>query len=170
MRTSDKGVELIKHFEGYSRKPYICPAGYLTIGYGHVIKKEDAYKYIAGIGDTEAEALLRIDLMKAEDGVKRQISVALNQNQFDALVSFVFNLGEGRLKASTLRRMLNRGEYEAAANQFSRWVFADGKKLAGLIKRRDAEADLFLEPYEPKSVEIAQSPSLFKQLATILRA
>jgi lysozyme len=144
MKTSSKGVDLIKFYEGKSNKPYLCPANYWTIGYGHVISKEDAKKYSSGISDPIIEALLKKDLEKFERGVLRLIKVHITQEQFDALVSFAFNLGLGALQRSSLRAKINRQEYEAAAAEFSKWVWGGGKKLPGLVKRRAAEASLFL--------------------------
>ncbi|MEJ0009880.1 MAG: lysozyme [Alphaproteobacteria bacterium] len=141
MRTSEAGIALIKHFEGFSALPYRCPAGYLTIGYGHLLtgaKGEPAQLDAAG-----AETLLRADLRLAEEAVGRLIARALAQCQFDALASFTFNLGAGALQRSTLRRCVDRGEDRGAAQQFLRWVFARGRKLPGLVRRRSAEAALY---------------------------
>ncbi|MBN8542806.1 MAG: lysozyme [Alphaproteobacteria bacterium] len=88
---------------------------------------------------------LRKDLRVAEQAVMRLIHVPLTQNQFDALVSFTFNLGSGALQRSTLRRKINRGEHEAAAREFSKWVFAGGKRLSGLVRRRQAEGKLYMK-------------------------
>jgi lysozyme len=138
-----RGESLIKYYEGYSLTPYICPAGYWTIAWGHLISKDDAEKYARGITVAEADALFAIDIKIAEAAVDRFITAPLNANQFAALVSFVFNLGAARLRASTLRKKLNRLDYEGAANEFLKWVWAGGKKLPGLIKRREAELELF---------------------------
>ncbi|WP_412057394.1 lysozyme [Bartonella sp. DGB2] len=138
---SDKGLNLIKRFEGFSPTVYFCPAGYPTIGYGHVVK--DNEEFSAGIDEAHAIALLRQDTVVAERAVLRLINVPLTSNQFDALVSFTYNLGGGALQSSTLRRKINRGEHNEAPEQFLRWVFAGGRKLKGLILRRQAEADLY---------------------------
>jgi GH24 family phage-related lysozyme (muramidase) len=98
------------------------------------------------ITEEEGLELLMLDIAKFERGVNRLIDVPLNQNQFDALTSFAFNLGNGSLQASTLRKKLNREDYEGAADEFPRWVFAGGRKLRGLVKRRYAERELFLTP------------------------
>lgn len=141
MRISKRGADLIKHYEGYSLEPYICPAGYLTIGWGHVITEAEAFRLTAGISITEAQQLFDYDIARFERGVKRLITAKMTQGQFDALVSFAFNLGLGRLQASTLRAKFNRGEY--AGDEFPKWVFSKGVKLAGLVKRRYAEKALF---------------------------
>ena len=98
------------------------------------------------ITEEEGLELLMLDIAKFERGVNRLIDAPLNQNQFDALTSFAFNLGNGSLQASTLRKKVNREDYEGAADEFPRWVFAGGRKLNGLVKRRYAERALFLTP------------------------
>lgn len=141
---TERCIELIKRFEGFSPKPYLCPAGYWTIGYGHVITAQDKDNYRDPITEAEAEALLKKDVFKAEKAVLRLIKVPLTDGQFDALVDFVFNLGGGALQRSTLRAKLNRGEYLDAADEFLKWVWAGGRKLKGLVRRRIAERELFL--------------------------
>ena len=91
----------------------------------------------------QAEKFLKEDLKTFEKIVKDNVKVPLNQNQFDALVSFVFNVGGGNFKNSTLLKVLNKGDYSAAAGEFSKWVYCGGKKLPGLVRRRQAEAELF---------------------------
>jgi GH24 family phage-related lysozyme (muramidase) len=140
---TEDGIDLIKRFEGFSPTIYICPAGHPTIGYGHVILEDEKERFSAGIDQEEGEDLLRRDAQLAERAVLRLINVPLTDGQFDSLVSFTFNLGGGALQRSTLRRKLNRQEFEAAAGEFRRWVWAGGRKLKGLIKRREAEAALF---------------------------
>lgn len=140
MKTSQAGIDLIKEFEGVRLAAYRCPAGVPTIGYGHTKGVE--------MGDTvtviEAEELLREDLEVFENGVNKLVEVPLEQHQFDALVSFAFNLGLGNLKNSTLLRLLNQGLYTDAANQLTRWNRAGGQVLAGLVRRRSAERRMFL--------------------------
>ena len=140
MKTSYKGIALIKDFEGLRLGAYYCSAGVLTIGYGHTggVKEGDL------ITEQKAEQLLQDDLKKFENGVLRLVRVPLNQNQFDALVSFAFNLGVGNLGKSTLLKMLNNRDYKGAAGQFVRWNKAGGKELAGLTRRRLAESAMFL--------------------------
>ena len=142
MKTSNKGIDFIKSFEHFSPKSYICPAGFQTIGYGHVIGKDDHFDQIS---ETYAEELLAHDLCMAEKSVHRNIAAPLEQNQFDALVSFVFNLGGGALQRSTLRQKINYGsDEEEIHNEFVKWIFAGGRKLMGLIRRREAEAGMYL--------------------------
>lgn len=137
------GLNLIKQFEGFSAMPYLCPAGYLTIGYGHVVKPQERHHFAVGITEPEAVALLRMDIDAAERAVLRLISVPLTDGRFDALVSFTYNLGSGALQRSTLRRKVNRDEHDDVTAEFAKWVWAGGKKLKGLIRRREAEADLY---------------------------
>lgn len=137
--TSDNGVDIIKTFEGYRSRAYKDAVGVYTIGYGHTkgVKAGDV------ITKEKAEIYLREDLKDAENAVNKYVTVPLTQNQFDALVSFTFNLGAGNLKRSTLLKLLNQKQYSEASGQFSRWVYAGGKKLNGLVTRRETEARLF---------------------------
>jgi len=141
MRTNATGIALIKRFESFVDRPYRCPAGVLTVGYGHVIHPGESF---TGLTEPEGEALLMRDLVCYEAAVTRLIRVPLTESQLSALVSFCYNLGAGALQASTLRAMLNRGEYRGAADQFDRWVYCRGQKLRGLVLRRAAEKKLFL--------------------------
>ena len=140
---TEEGLDLIKRFEGFRPTVYTCPAGWPTIGYGHVVRNNERERFSAGINERAAEELLRRDVEAAEKAVLRLIHVPLSDGQFSALVSFAFNLGAGALQRSTLRRRVNREEYDAASAEFRRWVWAGGLKLKGLISRRAAEAALF---------------------------
>ena len=144
MRASLKGVELIKHFEGCRLDAYLCPASVWTIGYGHT-GKVDGKTIQAGmkIPQNKATELLREDMAEFEKHVLHLIDVPLTQNQFDALVSFSFNVGAGALKNSTLRKLLNQGKYKEVPAQLGRWNKAKGKVLAGLTRRRKAEGVLW---------------------------
>lgn len=140
MRTSQKGIDLIKKFEGCRLEAYKCPAGIWTIGYGHT-------KGVKGgmiISREQAKEFLREDLRIFEQAVEACVKVPLSQNQFDALVSFCYNCGSGALKTSTLLRLLNEGKYSEAGEQFLRWNKAGGKVLVGLTRRREKERELFL--------------------------
>lgn len=139
-KTNQEGVELIKYYEGFSAKPYLCAAGFPTIGYGHLIKKGEKFGIISM---AEAEELLRQDMASAERSVLRLIERPLTDNQFAALVSFTFNLGGGALQASTLRRKVNAGLDSEVPEQFMRWIYAGGRKLKGLERRRGAEAEVY---------------------------
>ena len=143
MRTSDSGLEFIRHHEGLETKAYPDPGSSdghpWTIGVGHTkgVKKGDTCTV------EQAMAWLREDVRDAEAAVLRLVKVPLSQDQFDALVSFVFNVGAGALEKSTLLRMLNSGDYFGAAVQFERWNKNDGRVMAGLTRRRKEERDLF---------------------------
>lgn len=141
-RIATAGLRIIQVSEGLALKTYLCPAQVWTIGYGHT-------KGVKA-GDTctkeQAEAWLLEDCEDAERAVQRLVTVPINQNQFDALVSFTFNLGSGNLTASTLLRKLNSGDYVGAALEFSKWVKGGGRVLPGLVTRRKAEQNLFSKP------------------------
>jgi len=143
---TQEGLDLIKRFEGFSPTIYICPAGYPTIGYGHVVREDERERFADGIDEQEAEDLLQGDVRWAERGVLRLINVPLTDGQFDALVPFTFNLGTGALQRSTLRRKVNREEHAQVPREFMRWVWAGGKRLRGLVKRRTAESGMYLRP------------------------
>jgi lysozyme len=149
-----EGLELIKSHEGLRLETYLCPAGFPTIGYGHLIKEGESFDVIT---EKEAEALLLEDIQDAAEAVDRFVEVELNENQRAALISFTFNLGAGAFRRSTLRKKLNEGDFEAAAVEFDRWVFAGGEPLPGLVKRRAEERELFLKPHLKP---IAQSKTL----------
>jgi lysozyme len=140
LKISKTGLDLIKQFEGFSSTVYICPAGYPTIGYGHVVKPQEREQFAGGITTEQAETLLRQDVQTAERGVLRLITVPLTDGQFDALVSFTFNLGAGALQRSTLRRKVNRGDHANVPAEFRKWVWAGERKLPGLVQRRLAES------------------------------
>lgn len=144
MRTSDRAINFIADFEGFVGKIYKDAAGYPTIGYGHLLKPGEENKFSKGISKSEAIQLLKEDVREAERAVNRLVDVPISQNEFDALVSFTFNLGQGNLRSSTLLKKLNENDKEEAGNQFLRWNRAGGKVLAGLVRRREAERDMFL--------------------------
>lgn len=137
--TSEKGLELIKHYEGFSAQAYKCPANIWTIGYGHTAGVTEGQTITAEQG----EQLLKKDLAHAERSVNSLVKVTLNQSQFDALVSFVFNLGSGNFQSSTLLKKLNQQDFDGAALEFKKWVKSNGSVLPGLVKRRNSEAELF---------------------------
>ncbi|MCO7417058.1 MULTISPECIES: lysozyme [Enterobacter cloacae complex] len=145
MQTSDKGIALIKQFEGCKLTAYQDSVGVWTIGYGWT-KPVDGKPIRAGmtIKQETAERLLKTGLVRYESDVSRLVKVDLTQGQFDALVSFTYNLGARSLSTSTLLRKLNAGDYAGAADEFLRWNKAGGKVLNGLTRRREAERALFL--------------------------
>lgn len=139
-KTGSMGINLIKYYEGLRLKAYQDTGGVWTIGYGHTkgVKKGMV------ITEERAEELLREDLLEAEQAVYQLVPYGLAQHQFDALVSFVFNVGKNAFKKSTLLRLMLIGDILGASQQFGRWVYDNGKKLNGLIERREAERKLFL--------------------------
>ncbi|GLO14708.1 lysozyme [Pseudomonas putida] len=141
MRTSQRGLSLIKSFEGLRLQAYQDSVGVWTIGYGATRSVKAGMK----ISKEQAERMLLNDVKRFEPEVERLITSPLNQNQWDALMSFTYNLGAANLESSTLRRLLNAGSYPAAADQLPRWNKAGGKVLPGLVRRRAAERELFLE-------------------------
>jgi lysozyme len=141
---TDKGLALIRRFEGFSPTVYLCPGGWPTIGYGHVFREAERERFASGINEDEAEELLRRDVSKAERAVLRLITVPLTDGQFDAMVSFAFNLGGGALQRSTLRRKVNRGEHSGVPAEFRNWIWAGGRKLKGLVRRREAEVNAYI--------------------------
>ena len=146
MKTSDMGLSMIKSFEGFSAKPYLCPAGVPTIGYGATYYPDGRRVTMQDRPVTVAQAtdMLRSMLASYEAGVSRYVLVPLTQGQFDALVSFAYNLGLSALKSSTLLRLVNARDYAGAAAQFVRWNRAGGKVLPGLTRRREAERQMFV--------------------------
>ena len=135
-----EGLALIKKFEGCELKAYQCSAGVWTIGYGHTKDVVEGME----ITQEQAEQMLVDELHEYESYINKYVTVALSQNQFDALVSWVYNLGPVNLTASTMLKVLNSGEYEDVPAQMKRWNKAGGKVLEGLIRRREAEACLFV--------------------------
>ncbi|ECI0837419.1 lysozyme [Salmonella enterica] len=142
--TGPTGIALIKASEGLSLQMYRDPAGLWTIGYGHLIKPDE--KIGREIKIKEAEDLLKKDLKQAEKIIQSVVTVELSQNQFDALVALVFNIGSGNFRKSTLLIYLNQGDYSKAADQFLVWDKAGGRKLPGLTHRREVERNIFLSP------------------------
>ena len=139
LKTSQEGISLIKSFEGCELTAYRCSADVPTIGYGHTAGVSD--------GDTctqeEAEIMLAEDLVEFEDYVKKYVETNLQQNEFDALVAWTYNLGPNNLSESTLLKELNAGNLEEVPRQMKRWNRAGGEVLDGLIRRREAESRLF---------------------------
>lgn len=145
-KTSDKGIELIKRFEGLSLNPYLCPANVPTIGYGNTFYKNGKKVTLNDKPITEQKAveMLRQSLEKFEQYVDSYTTDSITQNQFDALVSFCYNLGPANLKSSTLLKKVNANTNdETIKDEFLKWTKAGGRKLAGLVKRREAEAALY---------------------------
>ncbi len=140
MRTSQRGLSLIKSFEGLRLLAYRDAVGVWTVGYGAT----RGVKAGMSVTKEQAERMLLNDVQRFEPEVERLVQVPLTGNQWDALVSFTYNLGAANLESSTLLRKLNAGDYAGAAEQFPRWNKAGGKVLPGLVRRREAERVLFL--------------------------
>lgn len=146
----DRGVELTKESEGFRGRLYNDAANYCTIGYGHLIKLapcdgSEPGEFRAGITVPRGTEILRQDMEKAEIGIMTLVDAELTDGQYAALCDFVFNVGTGNFRKSTLRKRVNARDYDRVPFEFRRWVYAGGRKLAGLAKRREKEIDLFFE-------------------------
>ena len=139
MKTSPKGIALIKEFEGLRLKAYKCPGGVWTIGYGHTAGVKSGMV----ITEAQAEEYLKADLIVFERYLNG-LGLALNQNQFDALVSFIYNVGTGHFSSSTLLRKVRANPQDnSIMDEFLRWVYSKGRVLPGLQRRRLAEMKLY---------------------------
>ena len=179
MKISQKGLEMIGRFEGFRGRPYNDPAGHATVGFGHLLHHGPVngrdlaihhQEYGLDMTRKEGLELLRKDVARYEAAVNNMVKVPLAQPQFDALVSFAYNVGTGALASSTLLKLLNQERRTAAANEFLKWDRAGLRKMPGLTKRRQAERALFLSgidrtkpaPAKPKkrpAVPFAKGPS-----------
>lgn len=137
---NEKTLKLIEKFEGLRLKAYQDSVGVWTIGYGHTHGVHAGQE----ISISEAEAFLRQDISDAENAVKRLVKVPLNDDQFGALVSFTYNIGQGNLAKSTLLKKLNSGDYASVPDEMQKWKKAGGRTLPGLVLRRKAEGELFM--------------------------
>jgi lysozyme len=146
MKTSQRGIDLIKYFEGVRYRPYRCAAGLWTVGVGHLIGNGKSLppEYNRTFTKEEVDALLIRDLTRFERGIGMYIKVPLRQSEFDALCSFSFNLGLGTLQRSTLRQKINRFDKKGAAENLLKYCRAGGKIIKGLQTRRQAEYKMFL--------------------------
>ena len=156
MKTSPKGIALITEFEGFRSNAYLCPAGIWTIGYGFTLGVQP--------GDTITKAQAKARLARELDGYEAAVTRACtnepNQNEFDALVCFAFNVGVSGMAKSSVIKAHNRGDHQAAARAFSLWNKAGGKVWAGLTRRRAAEAALYLTPMPDDVSDPAEGPAL----------
>lgn len=150
MKVSNAGLDIIKKHEGFEPNMYLDPVGLPTIGYGIYLNTPELLSRYenATISEEEATALLLDHVQKqVEPVIKDSITAKINQNQFNALASFIYNVGSGNFRSSTLRRKINEGaEEEEIRYQFSRWNKANGQELSGLTKRRKEEANLYFAP------------------------
>lgn len=140
MKVSQNGVTLIKKYEGLRLQAYQCPGGVWTIGYGHT----SGVSPIDMITEEEADKLLLLGLREAEKTINRYVTKRLEQHQFDALASFIFNVGIGNFRRSLLLKKINSGDLTGASKEFLRWIHAKGVKLKGLENRRQDEYALFV--------------------------
>jgi lysozyme len=142
MKTSQKGLTLIKKFEGFSDKEYICPAGKITIGYGHVILPNEDFPQ--PMTRLDGELLLKKDLEPRESALNKFLKVKINQNQFDALISLIYNIGVENFKKSTLIKFINDKLFDKIPDQFRRWKYINKVVSKGLLARREEEIKLWL--------------------------
>jgi lysozyme len=161
MRIDQAGIDFIKEAEGVKPFFYLDVAGLPTIGAGHLLTRDEltsgkimldgyAYKYHDGLSDSIIDRLLMRDLHIAEIAVKTGVSVNLTQNQYNALVSFAFNVGIGAFKKSTLLKWLNDGGYDKVPTQMRRWIFSAGQQIKGLKNRRGKEIALWSKKDEKR--------------------
>ena len=154
MQMSEQALELLKQWEGFETKVYNDSAGLPTIGVGHLITASEqtsgaivitglSVQYADGLTDQQVVDLLGQDVQPAEQAVNGGVQVALAQNQFDALVSFTFNVGAGAFNSSTLLKVLNQGHYDQVPDQLRRWNKAGGQVVKGLVTRRENEVKLW---------------------------
>jgi GH24 family phage-related lysozyme (muramidase) len=168
MTISDVGLNLIKRFEGLRLTAYDDGVGVWTVGFGHTKGVQPGDK----ITEEQATDFLRIDVAEASDAVARLVTVALSQNQRDALISLVYNIGSGAFEGSTLLRKLNAGDHAGAADEFTRWNKGGGRVLAGLVKRRAAERELFMSTMstKPQGEAMPLAPFIAAALPAIIEA
>lgn len=147
MNIGDRGLDLIRAFEGFRADPYLDAVGVPTIGYGSTYYPDGQRVRLTDppISEPEARRLMQATLAEFEDGISAALRVGVTQSQFDALVCWAFNIGVSAAQNSTLMKKLNSGDYSGAADQFLRWNKAGGVVLRGLTRRREAERELFLE-------------------------
>jgi lysozyme len=145
MAINPKALEIIKKYEGFRSKAYLCPAGTPTIGFGSTVIDNTPVKLGDVITAEQAEKALETNVSYIQARISQLVKVPLTGNQLAALTSFAYNVGLGAFTDSTLLRLLNKKRYNEAAFQFLRWVYANGKVLPGLVSRRKAEKDLFCE-------------------------
>ena len=143
MRMSDQGLKLLAAWEGIRLKPYRDAAGHWTIGVGHLMSRQEMIGYADGITKEVALSLLADDVSEAETCVARNVKTGLQQYEFDAIVSFCFNVGIGAFSRSTLLKRLNARDYQGVPQELMKWTRANGKRCAGLVSRREKEIRLW---------------------------
>jgi lysozyme len=158
LQTSPRALRFIKDHEGYREVAYQCASGVWTIGYGHTSDARYPVKRGMKITRSTAEAMFKHDVAEAEAMIDSVVKVPLNGNQYGALVSLIFNIGNGAFKRSSLLRWLNKGDFNRASREFSKWNKSRGKELPGLIRRRAEEKALFMTPAELGDKVVRQPP------------
>jgi GH24 family phage-related lysozyme (muramidase) len=144
----NSGLDFISNFEGYRSTIYNDSAGLPTIGFGHLIREAESSQFAGGVTREQAVDLLNTDSALAVTAVNDLVEVPLNQNQFNALTSFVYNVGRGNFESSTLRREVNLGRFDRVSDELNRWTHAGGREISGLQRRRAAEGELFNRPLD----------------------
>ncbi len=169
MKLTEAGLDLIKEREGLRLEAYHCQANVLTIGYGHTSAAgAPLVKPGMKITQADAERILARDLVKYEDAVKRGVKVEINDNQYSALVSLCYNIGETRFATSTVLKRVNARDFNGAAEAFAMWNRAGGKVSKGLTKRRAAEAAMFLTPTIVSPTVPVKTPGLFTVVLNLI--
>lgn len=148
MNVSQEGFNLIAEMECFHEKKYLDHDNRPVIGFGHIIKKDETKKFEEKITKEQAEELLMEDIKHSENCVNFYIKTEITQSQFDALVSFVFNVTQGAFRESRMVKLLNEKKYDSAANEFQRWCYKNGKKIPELVARRKKEETLFRKGIE----------------------
>jgi GH24 family phage-related lysozyme (muramidase) len=180
MKMTDEGLELIKTFEGFRARAYRDPVGVWTIGYGHT-SMAGVPEVRAGMVVSEAEAteILRRDVEMFARGVRQRLTRAVSDAQFSALVSFAYNVGLGAFAKSSVLRAVNAGEFEAVPRRLALWTKAGGRTLPGLIRRRAAEAALFVSsdglidarvPQVPQAKAVVESKTIWAAVVAVVLA
>ena len=155
LKISPIGLNMICHYEGYSPTIYLCPSQKKTIGIGHLVRSYELERYENAILTKEdAMELLKKDMEREQNHLRKLVKVPLTQNQWDALSSLIMNIGAGNFSSSTLLKTLNRGHKNLIPMQIKRWIYSRGRRLNGLIKRRGSECGLWNSYYDYKTAEM----------------
>jgi lysozyme len=150
MRHGADALALIKYYEGFRARPYLCPANVWTLGFGSTrdLFGKPVTSTTPPVTQEQGELLLEWEVSKIDTSLQRFVSVELDQCQWDALVDFCYNLGMGAFQRSTLRQVVNRGEHEDVPDEFRKWVWGGGRKLKGLVERREKETEVYVAGME----------------------
>jgi lysozyme len=180
MKMTDEGLALIKEFEGFRTQAYRDPVGVWTIGYGHTARAgEPVVKSGLVVSEAEASEILRRDVEMFSRGVRKALTRSVSDQQFSALVSFAYNVGLGALAGSSVLRAVNAGDFEAVPRRLALWTKAGGRVLPGLVRRRAAEAALFVSgdaqeelrvPAKPAAKSVVESKTIWAAVAAVVLA